>query len=531
MAWYRQYRPRLVKELNLQVVRETLQSMMSSGKIPQTLLFAGPKGTGKTSAARILGVLLNDPANAALVDQLFFKKEPEKATKKAVSFAEPDPSTEFARRVYAGTSFVVQELDAASNRRIDDVRALKERLNLAPQEGKMTVYILDEVHMLTTEAFNALLKILEEPPSHVVFILATTELHKLPATIISRCSVVSFYKASDKEIQAALERILQAEKIDYQVADLQMIIKRADGSFRDAVKILESACAKQKLDLSLIANLLSSDNQQYIKTLLDAVIAKDAALIVGTCEQMRLLNLNQRDFYQDLYQFLHQDLLANLKLSVKQAQYESRIDQFFLQQLLSIDLEQMTPIAFLPLEIKFLEIVERSKQQKQKSSPSEPTTHTEPMTGESSSAIVKPTTTSPAQETKKKIEQESVKAIVDEIEVVAESSESKIIIKSDIDPEQFWQKLLNECVNKHFSLSTLLKSCRLGGLEADTAKVMVYYPFHKEQLQQQKNISILRELSKFLFGSEWQFDFELAAQTTDNNQESELLLAAKDVLL
>jgi DNA polymerase-3 subunit gamma/tau len=509
MAWYRQYRPQLVSELNLKVVRETLQSMMSSGKIPQTLLFAGPKGTGKTSAARILGVLLNDPSNAALIDQLFFKKQ----TKAAASFVEPDPSSEFARRVYAGTSFVVQELDAASNRRIDDVRALKERLNLAPQEGKMTVYILDEVHMLTTEAFNALLKILEEPPSHVVFILATTELHKLPATIISRCSVINFYKAGDGEIQDSLERILQAEKIKYQLEDLEMIIKRADGSFRDAVKILESACANHKLDLSLIANLLSSDNQQHIKTLLDAVIAKDAFKLSETFEQMRQLNLNQRDFYQDLYQFLHQDLLSNLKIKDTPCKFELRIDQFFLQQLLSVDLEAVTPIAFLPLEIKFLEIIERSKQQKQKTSPNEPVSPSQPA----------------PKEAKKKIDLKPESDVV-EVSVEVSSTPNPSLI-SNPNAEQFWQKLLSECLDKHFSLSTLLKSCSLASLEADTAKIMVYYPFHKEQLQQQKNINILRELSSFLFGQEWQFDFELAAKTNEVGQESELLLAAKDVLL
>ena len=295
MAWYRQYRPKKIAELNIVTVRESLEKMMQSGKIPQTLLFAGPKGTGKTSTSRIIGALLNDPQNEDLVEELYFKGKPSKDK----SFTEPDMDRDFAKKVYQGHSFVVQELDAASNRRIDDIRQLKDRINLPPQEGKMTVYILDEVHMLTNEAFNALLKILEEPPAHVVFILATTELHKIPDTIKSRCTMVRFQKANEEELVAALQRILDAEKIKYKKDDLALIAKRADGSFRDAVKILEQACQSGNFDLTVIESILASKNEEQILALLEAVMTKEEVKVINIFEELRAANTNQKDFYKD----------------------------------------------------------------------------------------------------------------------------------------------------------------------------------------------------------------------------------------
>lgn len=501
MAWYRLYRPRKVQDLNISSVREALLRMMEDGKIPQSLLFAGPKGTGKTSASRILGAMLNDLANADLVDYLFFHK---KAPKK-LSFVEPDDESDFAKRVYAGHSFVVQELDAASNRRIDDVRLLKERINLPPSEGKITVYILDEVHMLTNEAFNALLKILEEPPAHVVFILATTEIHKLPATIVSRCSVINFRKANHEELKMALKRVLTAEKIKFNDGDLDKIVLRADGSFRDGVKILEMACSSGKLDLDLIKDLLATDNESYIKKLLDLVMAKDETSLLKVFEELRENNYNQKDFYKDLFEFLHQDLLINLAVKTGTAIHPLKIDQFFLKEILSTDLNQETPIPFLVLELKFLEIIERSK--KTIISPPKEKIITEPTI---------------SQDSKKKIlEPEPVKAKIE---------------LPNLDTKDFWQNFIKAFGNENFSLITLLKSCKLESLNEGIAKVFVYYSFHKEQLEQIKNKELLNKVAKELLGFDLAFDFVLQKENaflavTDEGQDSDLMLAAKDSLL
>lgn len=500
MAWYRLHRPKKIQDLNISSVRSSLEQMMKNGKIPQSLLFAGPKGTGKTSASRILGAMLNDPLNADLVDYLFFKKS---APKKLV-FQEPDGESDFARRVYDGHSFVVQELDAASNRRIDDIRLLRERINLPPSDGKMMVYILDEVHMLTNEAFNALLKILEEPPAHVVFILATTELHKIPATIVSRCSVVNFRKANLSEVKQALERVLQAEKIKFSDGDLEKIALRADGSFRDGVKILEMACQNGKLDLEIVKDLLASDNETHIKHLLDSVIAKNEHELIKVFEELRNNNYNQRDFYKDLFEFLHKDLLANLAVLDEKAHYALKIDQFFLKEVLSVDLYQETPISFLVLELKFLEIIERSK----KPNPSP----------QANSSVVKIDSKQPIE-----VEKES------EL-----SGSKKKIKKTEIDANDLWQKLMQAFSPDNFSLLTLLKSCKLESLSQGIARVFVYYAFHKEQLEQNKNRELLSRVTRELLGTDIQFDFVLqkeVAPLENPVQESELMLAARDSLL
>jgi DNA polymerase-3 subunit gamma/tau len=505
MAWYRIYRPKKIEDLNISSVRESLQRMMENGKIPQSLLFAGPKGTGKTSASRILGAMLNDPANAALVDYVFFKK----IAPKKLTFVEPDDSSDFARRVYEGHSFVVQELDAASNRRIDDIRLLKERINLPPSDGKMMVYILDEVHMLTNEAFNALLKILEEPPAHVVFILATTELHKLPATIVSRCSVINFRRATNDELKQALERVLLAEKIKFDESDLKKIVLRADGSFRDGVKVLEMACKNGKLDLEIIKDLLASDNETYIKSLLETVIQKDEHALIKIFEELRNNNYNQRDFYKDLFEFLHKDLLINLAVLEGKASYSIKIDQFFLKEILSIDLNQETPIPFLVLELKFLEIIERSKK-------TPPTQSASP----SKTSQEKPS---------------------DKLQNEQELSDSKKKIqKNNLDTElntkDLWQNLIKNFGTDNFSLLTLLKSCKLESLSEGIAKVFVYYSFHKEQLEQIKNRELLGKAARDLLGIDLRFDFVLQsgsvlATAASEVEDSELMREAKNSLL
>lgn len=283
MSWYRKHRPRTVASLHLTQVREALQQFMQQGHIPQVLLFAGPKGTGKTSSARILGAMLNDPANEAMVDAQFFGK----TVPKKKHYLEPVVDSTVSNSIFTGNSFIVQEMDAASHRGIDDVRALNERVAVPPQAGKMTVYILDEAHMLTTEAFNALLKLLEEPPAHTVFILATTELHKIPETIKSRCSLVQFRRATTTELIAALKSVLDTEKITYEDEALVLIAECADGSFRDAVKLAEMTVADGAITTESVQRSLQTVSSQELTQLVDLVISKDATGLVKWIAKLR----------------------------------------------------------------------------------------------------------------------------------------------------------------------------------------------------------------------------------------------------
>src|SRR3972149_10667302 len=237
MTFYLKYRPQKLEELDIAPVRESLKNVVSSGQIPHAFLFSGPKGTGKTSAARILAKILNCEKKG---------KEPCNKCDQCLSITK-------------GSNIDVIELDAASHRGIDDVRALRDAVKLSPARARRKVYIIDEAHMLTTEASNALLKTLEEPPSHVVFILATTNPEKLLDTIKSRTVRVSFKKATEAEIVKSLIYVLESEKKKYEKEVLELIARNVDGSLRDAKKVLEELLINDALtDLEKAQNYILS---------------------------------------------------------------------------------------------------------------------------------------------------------------------------------------------------------------------------------------------------------------------------------
>lgn len=247
MTYYLKYRPQKIVDLDITVVRDSLTKIAESDEIPHALLFAGSKGTGKTSTARILAKVINCTERKTF---------------------EPCNKCDACVSITNGTNMDVIEMDAASNRGIDDVRVLRDAVKLAPTGSKAKVYIIDEAHMLTTEASNALLKTLEEPPSHVYFILATTNPEKLIETIRSRTTLVQFTKATVDEVKRSLQRIIKSEKINIKDESLEKIIKIAKGSFRDAVKLLE----QYSKDETFLENQNIFDAEKFATI----VLAKDA---------------------------------------------------------------------------------------------------------------------------------------------------------------------------------------------------------------------------------------------------------------
>lgn len=519
MSWYRTYRPRQIADLHLASVRETFLQWLKKGQLSQVMLFAGPKGTGKTTTARIIAALVNDPQNYPIIEHLFFKK----AAPADRALHEPDPKNSDLSNIFEGRSFLVQELDAASNRGIDDIRTIKERINLPPQQGLMTVYILDEAHMLTNEAFNALLKLLEEPPSHVVFILATTELHKIPETIKSRATLVQFTRANETEISQALAKILEIEKTDFEPMALTKIAEMADGSFRDAVKLAENLVTKhQKLTVAHVTANASVAAAAVIPQLLQAVIDKQPEIIVKIFEKMRTDQADQQFFTKQILAFLHTNLLQHLQLKNGTPFAKQPVILFLLQELAAIPAENNAPIPFLQLELKLLELVFRS-QDRQKTPPvaSGPTSPTQPIKKASTSqpSVRDEKKLAPAQSTPvvseiletenvSTLSQPTVPVVITNLEAVSDNLENI----SAGDSEQLltkWESLIELVKDKNSSLAALLRSAKPLSASQGSAKIAVFYKFHKEQLQLPKFVKMIEDCVTPLTGGRVKLEFVL----------------------
>ena len=266
MSLYRDYRPKSFAELvGQEAVVRTLTSAIASGKLAHAYLFSGPRGSGKTSAAKIL---------ARCIDCIHGPTPT------------PDNTCENCRAILAGTALDVLEIDAASNRGIDEIRALRDAVKFAPSSMRMKVYIIDEAHMLTKEGANAFLKTLEEPPPHVVFILATTEPEKLPLTILSRCQRYAFRRIAIPVMIERMREIAAAEKMTIEDDALSAIAYRADGGLRDALTMLEQAAAfaDGAITAATVELAFGASGRSYARALLDHAIARNASDILKTID-------------------------------------------------------------------------------------------------------------------------------------------------------------------------------------------------------------------------------------------------------
>jgi DNA polymerase-3 subunit gamma/tau len=415
MTFYLKYRPQRLNELDLAAVREALTEVLKAKSLPHAWLFSGPKGTGKTSAARILAKAINCQ-----------KRHP------PAGGAEPCQKCGSCIAVSSGRSLDIIEIDAASNRGIDDIRDLKEKIRLAPAQLKYKVYIIDEVHMLTAEAFNALLKTLEEPPEHAVFILATTEPAKLPETITSRCFLIPFNRASEAEIIRSLNRVIIGEHIKIAGGDLAAVARSSGASFRDAVKLLEQLSRTGKtVSHKRVTEILSSGLKE--KNLDDWLIllyqgkAKEALVWL---EQALAEGLEVRQFMVKAIDRLREVLLAKLGINTSTVPLADCDDQEKLKKLIwrlmtAAKEIKTAVIDSLPLELLIAETEEITA------------TVPVPVTGL------------------------QLKKIQDK-----------------------WGEILAAVKPLNHSLEALLKAARPAGYDGKNLTIEVYYRFHKDKLEE-----------------------------------------------
>ncbi len=294
MTLYLKYRPKSFADVVGQDhVVTTMERAVEQKQLSHAYLLCGTRGTGKTSVARILAKII-----------LCAGTEDEKIQKQLIQGVED------------GSLVDLIEIDAASNRRIDDVRDLIERINFSPSVAKAKVYIIDEVHMLTKEAFNALLKTLEEPPPYAYFILATTELHKVPDTIQSRCQRFLFKRVKDDDITRRLQYIVDQEHIKIDRDALRAVARHATGSFRDAISLLDQLRSLEKVSLQDVAERIGRTSTLYIEELLQAVNAKDIARIPKIIEEIEDANTPLDVIIGDLLSVIrtqmHEDIDKNM---------------------------------------------------------------------------------------------------------------------------------------------------------------------------------------------------------------------------
>ena len=442
MTFYLKYRPKNLDELDLPEVSDSLKKIAKSGKMPHAFLFARPKGTGKTSAARILAKIINCEG-----------KNP------------PCDKCEQCLSIMRGNNLDVIEMDAASHRGIDDVRVLRDAVKLAPTKAKKKIYIIDEAHMLTTEASNALLKTLEEPPEHVVFILATTNPEKLIATIRSRTTFISFRKGKPEEILKSLKRVAGGEKLKIKDDALSLIAEASEGAFRDAIKMLEQI-AIESADLSkeFLERHLFAKGKINLDSFVGLLVKKDAKGLIEEIEGFGKSGVSIESFIEAILERLKSALLFKVGAGGEDIGELSKGSLIQLIEFLTQAKVQISdsPIEELPFEIAVVKWCGNGDETQSKP---------EPVPEPSSKSDDSPSTAPASKESS--VAQESMGIEVN---------------------DEAWRMILSSVKPINASIEALLRAARPIAYDGKTLTLGVFYKFHKERLEDAQHRRVLESI-------------------------------------
>jgi DNA polymerase-3 subunit gamma/tau len=466
-ALYRTYRPqKLADVVGQEHITSALSRALTNGTVSHAYLFTGPRGVGKTSIARIL---------AHEVNGLPYEDD--------------------------SLHLDIIEIDAASNRRIDEIRDLRDKVHIAPTSAKYKVYIIDEVHMLTKEAFNALLKTLEEPPAHVVFILATTEVHKLPETIISRTQRYAFKPVNRPAVVAHLQHLADAEKITIETAALELIAAHGEGSFRDSISLLDQVRnSGEKVSLADVQSMLGIAPAELIETITSALAAHDIAGIAAQLTQLQNAGHDPAQVARQLATHLRAGLIAG-----KPALPSSLLLQL-LTKLIDVPASS-SPKSYL--EIALLDTALAGAELPA----SVPIAAVAPAVSKSKPTPTAPTAGKPAEP---KVMQEPVQAPTPTVTEPHPSTFQKKFVKHAEEPQEdtgptsdavieqdLWPQILAALKQKHNTIHTLARTAK-PTFGPGTVTLEFAFAFHQKRLNEAKNKQIIAEIVQGVTGENLQ---------------------------
>jgi len=503
-VFYRKWRPQnLAEVVGQEPVTQTLRNALSSGRVSHAYLFYGPRGTGKTSTGRILAKAVNCLTNGE---------------------GEPCNACPMCQAITEGRALDVIEIDAASNRGIDEIRELRERVTYAPSEARYKVYIIDEVHMLTKEASNALLKTLEEPPPHVIFVLATTEVHKVLPTILSRCQRFDFRRISQADIASKLSHICNEEGINIEPEGLRLMARSATGSLRDAENLLQQLTTYygSEVELPQIQAILGVTGDWRVKELVKHIINNDVSAGMATISSVNSDGLDLKQFNRELVEYLRGLLLiktgSNEAVDFTNedvAELKDLAAKASLHQILkAVKLFGQLELGFdnyssLPLELALVDCVLPAEEDKKGSTVSQaescrpvkvappPVTPDEP---EPSAAKPEP----PAAEPEPQTAEPEPQTAEPEPTAVSEVAATPAQLSNEVEQLRLnWKRIIEEApadIRKTTAIAILRSAdVKPVAIENNTVVLASKYDFYKEQIEKPENQKVAeRIISDFL---------------------------------
>jgi DNA polymerase-3 subunit gamma/tau len=518
MSFYHKYRPQKFSDLMGQEhVKKTLTNAISYGKVGHAYLFSGPRGAGKTTVARLLAKSLNCKENS--------NKKTDSTLEKQTNSFEPCNKCISCQEITIGQSLDVIEIDAASNRGIDEIRELRDKIKFAPSKSVYKVFIIDEVHMLTKEAFNALLKTLEEPPKHAIFVMATTEFHKIPATILSRVQSFNFKRANLEDILEYLKKIIASEKISIMPEALHLIAISGDGSYRDATSMLDQVASSRTKNITLedVESVLGIAGGENVIKFLEALSNHDVKNALNIINQIFVEGYDLGEFNKQLVEYLRRIILyknnnffENSELGKEQIESLKKIaDKLSLDktlELINLFINaglniKGNNLPQLPLEIAAIKICGTGSENLNKEI-EKPKKDIDDISKIKVNAVIVDKKNELEPKLKSKIEiEEKETTKKDNLESKKESNQTKNVAVDTIVLKEKWPSVLSEMGNKNRSLYLILKESEPMKIENNKFTIGIKFKLYAERLNEKKNYQAVAEAIEKVYGKNYPLGF------------------------